>query len=177
MRGDTDSESEWVNKYNTVASSCCSKRLFCDIYCFMIFICDNVSQFNGGAKRCHLKYHYLPINPLQPGVAYPTNSILWVIICIYNVHVSDKDFFPPSNHFYDNWKIAFFLFPWQPQLGRQCANFSLSKLTLWRDFKTLQWLSVAWLQMIDSFSSKSNSVKLLYEELIIVSWNPSRYAV
>ena len=73
--------------------------------------------------------------------------------------------FRPSNHFYDNLKIVFLLFPWQPLLGRQCANFSLSKLSLRRDFKTLQRLPVAWLQMIDSFSSKSNSEKLLCEEL------------
>ena len=61
MFDETESKSKWVNKLNTAAWSCCSKRLFCVIRCFIISICDAVSQFTGGARRYHLNYHYLPI--------------------------------------------------------------------------------------------------------------------
>ena len=49
MCAETDSKSEGVDKLNTVAWSCSSERLFCVIHCFMISICDAMSQFNGGA--------------------------------------------------------------------------------------------------------------------------------
>ena len=43
-------------------------------------------------------------------------------------------FFPRSNRCYDNWKIAFFLFPWQSFLGKQIPSLYnpayLSKLSL-----------------------------------------------
>ena len=38
-----------------LAWSCCSKRLFCVIHCFIISLCDDVSQFNNGARGLPFK--------------------------------------------------------------------------------------------------------------------------
>ena len=57
---------------------------------------------------------------------YPVNSIFSVIVCIYETHISDEEVFTFTNHYYDNWNIVFFLFPWQSLLGRQISSSSHS---------------------------------------------------
>lgn len=50
------------------------------------------------------------------------SSIFSLIVCMDKIYVSDEQFFPLSNHCYDNWKTALFLFPWQPLLGIQVLS-------------------------------------------------------
>ena len=50
------------------------------------------------------------------------SSIFSLIVCIYKTYVSDEQCFSLSNHCYDNWKTALFLFPWQPLLGIQVLS-------------------------------------------------------
>ena len=47
----------------------------------------------------------------------------------------------------------------------KCAKMSLSKLSLPREFKTLQQFSFACFKLLDSFSSKSDSETLQHEVL------------
>ena len=45
---------------------------------------------------------------------------LLVLTLIYKIYLSDGAFISPlSNHYYYNWKIVFFLFPWESLLGKQ----------------------------------------------------------
>ena len=50
------------------------------------------------------------------------SSIFSLIVCIYKTYVSDEQCFSLSNHCYDNWKTALFLFPWQPLLWIQVLS-------------------------------------------------------
>ena len=47
----------------------------------------------------------------------------------------------------------------------KCAKISLSKLSLWREFKTLRQFSFACFKFLDSFSSKSHPETLQHEVL------------
>ena len=53
---------------------------------------------------------------------YAINSIFSLIVYIYKFYVSDKESFTLSNHCCDNWKIVFFLLPWQQLLGKQIPS-------------------------------------------------------
>ena len=55
-------------------------------------------------------------------LSYAINSIFSLIVYIYKFYVSDKESFTLSNHCCDNWKIVFFLLPWQQLLGKQIPS-------------------------------------------------------
>ena len=48
----------------------------------------------------------------------PVNPIFAVLVLAYKIQIFERSFFPRSNRWYNNWEIAFFLFLWQPLLGK-----------------------------------------------------------
>ena len=47
-------------------------------------------------------------NFISPSIKYLINSSLSVVVCIYKIHVIEQDFYPLSNHIFDNWKKCLF---------------------------------------------------------------------
>ena len=57
---------------------------------------------------------------------YPINSFLSVVVCLHKIHVFDEAFLLLAIVAMTNEKNIFFLFPWQPLLGKNSFTKSCS---------------------------------------------------
>ena len=65
------------------------------------------------------KCTYLWLRHFTSPSTCPINSIFSEAVRIYKIHVFDETFsLLLRNHCYDDWKSVFFLFLWQPSLGK-----------------------------------------------------------
>ena len=63
-----------------------------------------------------------------------------VVVRIYKIHLFGGAFVVPlSNHSFDNWKKEFFLFSWQPLLGKQIYSWQSNSLSTQINLTPKNW--------------------------------------